>query len=99
MKICPLEAELFHMDGKTDMTKLTVAFCNFANATKMTNTVITLVLTFKTIRHVRGHSLARVIISYTHTTLNWTLRSVQVRENVDKMRVRCSNLSPVAGYV
>jgi hypothetical protein len=30
-----LEAELFHADGqtgeRTDMTKLTVAFCNFAN--------------------------------------------------------------------
>jgi hypothetical protein len=77
MKICPLEAEFFHADGKTDMTNLTVVFLNFANATKMTNTVITLVPTFKTIRHVFGHSLVRVITSYTHTTLNWTLRICQ----------------------
>jgi hypothetical protein len=37
-KIRPVEAELFHVDGQTegetDMTKLTVAFCNFANAPK-----------------------------------------------------------------
>jgi hypothetical protein len=29
-----VEAELFHADGQTDMTKLTVAFCNLANAPK-----------------------------------------------------------------
>jgi len=38
MKICPLEAEWFHAerraDGWTDMTKLIVAFRNFANAPK-----------------------------------------------------------------
>jgi hypothetical protein len=37
MKICPLEAE-FHADRKmgkrTDMTKLTVTFCNYANKPK-----------------------------------------------------------------
>jgi hypothetical protein len=32
MKISPVGAELFHADGRTDMTKLTVAFRNFANA-------------------------------------------------------------------
>ena len=42
MKIHPAEAELFHvnrrkesrMDGRTDMTKLTAALCNFVNALK-----------------------------------------------------------------
>jgi hypothetical protein len=34
MKIRPVGAELFHEDGRTDMTKLTVAFRNFANAPK-----------------------------------------------------------------
>jgi len=34
MKICPLEAELFHTDGQTDMAKLMVTFRNFANAPK-----------------------------------------------------------------
>ena len=34
MKICPLGAELFHADRRTDMTKLIVAFRNFANAPK-----------------------------------------------------------------
>ena len=32
MKILPAEAELFHADGQTDVTKLIVAFCNFSNA-------------------------------------------------------------------
>jgi hypothetical protein len=34
MKIREIGAELFHADGQTDMTKLTVAFRNFANASK-----------------------------------------------------------------
>jgi len=38
MKILPVGAELFHADGRTDrrtdMTKLIVAFRNFANAPK-----------------------------------------------------------------
>jgi hypothetical protein len=32
MKIRPVGTELLHADGPTDMTKLTVAFRNFANA-------------------------------------------------------------------
>jgi len=32
MKIGLVEAQLFHADGRTDMTKLTVAFRNFAEA-------------------------------------------------------------------
>jgi hypothetical protein len=34
MKIRPVGAELFHADRRTDMTKLIVAFRNFANAPK-----------------------------------------------------------------
>jgi len=34
MKIRPVEAELFHSDKRTDMTKLIVAFRSFANAPK-----------------------------------------------------------------
>jgi hypothetical protein len=34
MKIRPVRAALFRTDGQTDMTKLIVAFCNFANAPK-----------------------------------------------------------------
>jgi len=34
MIICPVGAELFHVDRWTDMTKLIVAFCNFANVPK-----------------------------------------------------------------
>ena len=32
MKILSMAAELFHVDRRTDMTKLLVAFRNFANA-------------------------------------------------------------------
>ena len=32
MQIRPVGAELFHADGQTDMTRLTVAFGNFTNA-------------------------------------------------------------------
>ena len=32
MKMCPLAAELFLADGQTGMTKLIVAFRNFADA-------------------------------------------------------------------
>jgi hypothetical protein len=34
MKIRPVEAKLFHVDGETDMAKPIVAFRNFANAPK-----------------------------------------------------------------
>jgi len=34
-EILSVGAELFHADRRTDMTKLTVAFQNFANAPKM----------------------------------------------------------------
>jgi len=36
MRICPVGAELFRADGwtdKTDLIKLTMAFCKFATAT------------------------------------------------------------------
>jgi hypothetical protein len=36
MEIRPVGAELFYADGRTDMTKLTVAFRNFADVSKMT---------------------------------------------------------------
>jgi hypothetical protein len=34
MKIRPVGAELFHADGRTDMTKLIVIFRSFSNAPK-----------------------------------------------------------------
>jgi len=37
MTICPVVAELFHVDRRTDYylhRKVTVAFCNFANVPK-----------------------------------------------------------------
>jgi len=37
MKIRPVGAELFHADRRTYMTKLIVAFRNFANAPKIYN--------------------------------------------------------------
>jgi hypothetical protein len=37
MKIRPVEAKSFHVDGWTDMTKLTVTFRNVVNAPKNDN--------------------------------------------------------------
>jgi hypothetical protein len=35
MKIRPVEDELFHADRRTNMTKLIIAYSNFAKAPKM----------------------------------------------------------------
>ena len=34
MKICPMGVEVFHADGQTDMTKLTVTFRSFTEVSK-----------------------------------------------------------------
>ena len=47
MQIRPVGAELFHVDGQTDMTKLTIAFRNFANARKH----------YYSLTHITDHSL------------------------------------------
>ena len=38
MKICPVGAELFHADRRTDITKVIMAFRNIANAPKENET-------------------------------------------------------------
>ena len=35
MNVCPVEAEVFHADGRTDMTKQTATFNGFANTPKI----------------------------------------------------------------
>ena len=55
MKICPTEAELFHADRWTDMTKLTFAFRNFANAPKNEETITS----FPPRTHARTHAHLR----------------------------------------
>jgi len=42
MKILPVGAELFRTEGRTDMTKLTIAFRNFPNAPKKTQRLTSL---------------------------------------------------------
>jgi hypothetical protein len=49
MKIPSVAAELFHVDRRTDMTKLLVAFRNFANAP--TNYVCYSYFTFNSQEH------------------------------------------------
>jgi hypothetical protein len=44
MKICLVGAELFHADRRTDVTKLVVAFRNFANARTREAALIEVVL-------------------------------------------------------
>ena len=43
IKILPVGVELFHADGRADMTKSIVAFRNFANAPKIITTLAVLV--------------------------------------------------------
>jgi len=43
MKIFPVGVELFHADERTEMMKLIVAFCNFANLSKIGTDVMSLV--------------------------------------------------------
>jgi len=42
MKITPVGFELLHADGRTDMTKLIVAFCQFCKRTRKELTLILL---------------------------------------------------------
>ena len=37
MKIRPVGSELFHADGRMDITKVKVSFCNFTNTPKSGN--------------------------------------------------------------
>ena len=59
MEVCPVGAELFHADRQTDMTKLTVAFCNIANAPKTTTANVVTTTTTTTIQ---------ITCQKTHTT-------------------------------
>jgi hypothetical protein len=47
MKIIPVESELLHADGETDMTELTVAFINFTNAPKTGGRVTQIATSFR----------------------------------------------------
>ena len=40
MKICPLGAELFCVDGCSDVMKLIVTYCNFVNMPEESNELI-----------------------------------------------------------
>ena len=59
MKLLTVAAELFHADGRTDMTKLTVAFRNFANATKDRYLISFNSCKFTTSRYSKSHTLLR----------------------------------------
>jgi hypothetical protein len=54
IKILPMGAELFHADGRIDMTRLLVAFRNFANASKRVTVKFTLEQAMKDQRRSRG---------------------------------------------
>jgi len=80
MKIHPLGTEMCHVDGQTDMTKLTVAFRNFAKAPKdgeqkrilMGITMSPLVeLISKGIRYLRVHCTSRVNTSFCQMFRLW----------------------------
>jgi hypothetical protein len=73
MKIHPVEAELFHADGQTDMTKLIVAFRTFEKAPKINPGNISRAQHFVLSSlcyspQVSGKSLSRKTFYTTHTT-------------------------------
>jgi len=65
MKICPVGVQLFHMDRRTDRTKLIVAFRNFATASKKLTLHICL---FLARQPPVGQGLIIHEVSRTHTT-------------------------------
>ena len=56
MKICPVEAELFHADRRTGMMKATIAFRNFVNAPKNEETITGRIHTTHAHAHTRAHA-------------------------------------------
>jgi hypothetical protein len=62
MKIRPVGAELFRADRRTDMTKLTVAFRNFANAPQNTQLHVTVMGQMETYRELTKRVNANVMI-------------------------------------
>ena len=59
MKIRPVAAKLFRRDGQTDMTKLTVAFPNFAKVPKNSQEIPSSYETTRFITVLRKHLLVR----------------------------------------
>jgi hypothetical protein len=54
MKILPVGAELFHVDGQTDMKKVIVAFRNFGNALNWVFSLIITDFTYSLILEVKA---------------------------------------------
>ena len=60
MKICPLEAERFHPDGKKDVTKLIVTFHNFVNTSKICSKCPPVTRVILLAKHFISHMLHNV---------------------------------------
>jgi hypothetical protein len=68
MKIRPVGTQLFHAGGRTDMTKLTNIFLNFANAPKIASEMMEfadLYLAIQCDHATRGHRTRRIKIEAT----------------------------------
>jgi len=83
MKICPLEAKLFHADrrteGQTDMTMLIVAFRNFASACKRLFAKAPYSVVVMRTRIMTSYSE-----NFTHVHVSvWRLRNLEENLNVE----------------
>jgi hypothetical protein len=68
MKIRPVVAVLFHMDGRTDLTKVIVAFQNFVNAPKTHLNYVTWHLNYYIFDyHLKFMRLVSLMLSLPHT--------------------------------
>jgi hypothetical protein len=76
MKILPVEAELFHADGRTDMTKLIVAFRNFANAPKNNNTFY-VTMRYSLYIAINCGAMALYMEQYVYSGNEWTSRPMK----------------------
>jgi hypothetical protein len=87
MKIRPVGAELFHADGRTrrtDMTKPTVAFHNFANASK--NVIITKILYY-------SYNVSSFFDAFSYTLQSvYYNNSVHTPVRVKQLQGHCENL-------
>jgi hypothetical protein len=85
MTILPLGAELFHADGRTDITKLILAFRNIANARKKKREKV-IVWYYR-----RNRTFGDAVMSLTEQVQDWMWQRVTVGNKTDF----CKQLTPL----
>jgi hypothetical protein len=84
IKICPVEAELFQANGRTETTKLIADFRNFANAPKSTQTSV--FSSQKTLGITRERQLLNAIWGKKSLLTEGIMHNLQI-QNCDKVQI------------